>query len=243
MLGVQMKLVVALMFLVLLNGCASSDMRPQLERGMGNIPTTQYATAQTVEEIRKLRPQARLPLKIAVIASDRYSGLSLEERAVVEQLGEKLKQIGFASSVQLVPKSLIPQCGYKSDSDCFLNQSRLAGARLGADALLFLSDTAVTDSYVNPLSILNLTLVGMWIAPAHHRDSYSVYEAALFDIDNGYLYAVAEGHGEYKIVRPYMYVEYRTGQEQARVNALKDISVKLYARSQEQMNKLAAPTK
>ena len=188
-----MKILGILMIVVLVNACASTDMRLQLKRGMGGIPATQYSDAQTVEEIRKLRPQARFPLKVAVMPPNRWQGISQSEKTVIEQWGEKLKQIGFVKSLEIVPKSLVPSCGYKSESSCFLNQSRAAGARLGADAILFLSDSTVTDSYVNPLSILNLTIVGMWIIPAHHRDSYSVYEAALFDIDNGYLYAVAEG--------------------------------------------------
>jgi rhombotail lipoprotein len=174
---------------------------------------------------------------------NRWQGLSQAERTVIDQLGEKLKQIGFVRSLELVPKSLIPSCGYKSESNCFLNESRAAGARLGADAILFLSDSTATDSYVNPLSILNLTIAGMWVVPAHHRDSYSVYEAALFDIDNGYLYAVAEGRGEHKALRPYMYVENTTAQEEARVKALSDVANKLYGLAQEQMSKLTAPSK
>ena len=142
-----------------------------------------------------------------------------------------------------MPKSLIPTCGYKNESNCFLNESRAAGARLGADALLFLSETSVTDTYLNPLSILNLTIVGMWVVPAHHRDAYSVYEAALFDIDNGYLYAVAEGHGESKTIRPYMYVDSKTGREEADLKALVDISNKIFSLSQEKMNNAASDTR
>jgi rhombotail lipoprotein len=237
-----MKIFNTLSILILLSGCAATDMQTKLERGLGNIPTTQFSNAQTVEEIRQLRPQATVPLKIAVISQNRRN-LSQQERDIVEQLGEKLKQIGFVRSLEFIPQSLQPTCGYRSDQNCFLNASRAAGARLGADAILFLNESAVTDAYVNPLSILNLTIVGMWVIPAHHRDSYSVYEASLFDIDNGYLYAVAEGHGENKIIRPYMYVEYGTGRDEASVKALNDISNRLYIIAQEQMKKTAVPSK
>ncbi|MFH0782999.1 MAG: hypothetical protein V2B20_13765 [Pseudomonadota bacterium] len=233
-----------LIMAILLNACASKDMSQQLERGMGGIPTTtQYSDAQTIEEIRKLRPQAHFPLKVAVMPPDRGKGISQAEKLTIEQWGEKLKQIGFLTSLEIVPKSLVPSCGYKSESSCFLNQSRAAGARLGADAILFISDSTVTDSYVNPLSILNLTILGMWIVPAHHRDSYSVYEASLFDIDNGYLYAATEGQGEQKSLRPYMYVEYNSGQEEARVMALNVLGKKLLDLAQKQMDKLTEPIK
>jgi rhombotail lipoprotein len=226
---------------ILLSACSSKDMRPQLERGMGGIPTTRYSDAQTVEEIRKLRPQAEFPLNIAVMPPSRWDGLSQPERDIIERWGEDLKKIGFVESLQIVPKSLVPKCGYKAESECFLTESWEVGVRLGADAILFLNDSTVTDSYVNPLSILNLTIVGMWGVLAHHRDAYSIYEASLFDIDNGYLYLVAEGHGEQKSILPYMYAEYNTGQEEARIKALNDVGGKLFSLAKEQMNKLSSP--
>jgi len=147
----------------------------------------------------------------------------------------------FAESLQIVPKSLAPTCGYKADSDCYLTKSRESAARLGADAVLFLNDSTVTDSYVNPLSILNLTIVGMWMIPAHHRDAYTIYEASLFDINNGYLYAVAEGYGEQKSIRPFIYAEYSTGQEESRIKALNEMGLKLLKLAREQVNTLSAP--
>jgi hypothetical protein len=81
----------------------------------------------------------------------------------------------------------------------------------------------------------------MWFVPAHHRDSYSVYEAALFDINNGYLYAVAEETGEYKALRPLMYAERNTGQNEARIDALNRVGQKLYDMAQEQMRKTSKP--
>ena len=192
---VSMKTTALLPIIVLLSACAPTDMRPALERGMASIPASQYANAQTVEEIRKLRPQAQIPLKIAIKVSNnsynyRRHGLSAAEKAVLDHLGEKLKQLGFASRFELIPDSINPfmssSCDHKNDGGCFEPGLREAGARLGADAILILGDSTVTDSYVNPLSLLDLSIVGFWIVPSHHRDSYSAYEATLFDIDNGY---------------------------------------------------------
>lgn len=236
-----MKVFCVLIIAGLLAACSSMNVRPELEKGMGGVPATQYSNAQTVEDIRKLRPQANFPLKIAVMPPDRWSGLSQPERKIIESWGESLRDIGFADSLQIVPKSLAPDCGYRSDSGCYLTKSREAAARLGADAVLFLNDSTVTDSYMNPLSILNLTIVGMWVIPAHHRDAYSIYEASLFDINNGYLYAIADGYGEQKSIRPYVYAEDTTGQDEARIKALNDVGAKLLSLAKGQMSKLAAP--
>lgn len=235
-----MKVLITLIALSLLSGCATTDMTGQLNRGMGNIPTTQYSNAQTIEEIRKLRPQAKLPLKVAVMLPRRWKSISFEERELIESWGEKLRESGFIKSIEIIPKSLTPNCAYKSNNDCFLIESRKAGARLGADALLFLNDSTVTDSYVNGASILNLTIIGMWLAPAHHKDSYSVYEASLFDINNGYLYAVTEGLGKSKTVGPFMYSSANEGEKEARLKALNEVGEKLLLSAQAQMDKLSS---
>lgn len=232
-----MKIICAIVVLILVSGCATNDMRAQMEQDAGAVPSIQFSNARTVEEIRKLKPQATFPLRIAVMPPSRWNGLSQPEREVIEQWATSLQEMGFAETLQIVPRSLMPQCGYQAEHDCYLTQARVAGARLGADAILFLNDTTATDSYLNPLSILNLTIVGMWIVPAHHRDSYSIYEASLFDINNGYLYAVAEGYGEQKSLRPYVYAEYQTGQNEARLKALHSVGVKLLDLAKRQMNR------
>jgi rhombotail lipoprotein len=234
-----MRIISIVVFILFLSGCVASDMTGRLDRGMGKIPATQYSNANTVEEIRNLRPQAEIPLKIAVMPPKRWQGISIEERKVIETWGKKLKETGFVESLEIIPKSLFPACDYQSDSNCYLNESRIAGARLGADAILFLNDSTVTDSYINFAGILDITIVGMWVVPSHHRDSYSVYEASLFDINNGYLYAVSEGHGENKTLNPLMYTEYDTGQKDARVQALNDLGEKLLVAAKKQVNKLS----
>ncbi len=225
---------------ILLTACSATDMSKQLSLNTGEIPKTQFATATTIEEIRKLRPQAEIPMKI-VVMSNRAMALSKDEREVINTWGNKLKALGFVKSLDIIPQSMLPTCGYKSDHDCFLNASRIAGAKMGADAILFINDSTVTDSYANPLSFLNISIVGMYFIPGHHRDSYSVYEAALFDINNGYLYAVTEENGEYKTIRPLMYAEKDTGQNEARVDALNKVGQKLYEMAQEQMRKTSKP--
>ncbi|MCQ8120022.1 hypothetical protein NP589_21620, partial [Methylomonas sp. WSC-7] len=84
---------------------------------------------------------------------------------------------------------------------------------------------------------LNISIVGMWLVPGHHRDSYSVYEVSLLDINNGYLYGFAQDSGEHKAIRPYMYANRNTGQNEARLEALNKVFQKLYATAEEQTHK------
>ncbi len=232
-----MKAYLLLLVLLFITACSSTNMMETLHDGSNSIPIHQYANANTIEEIRKLRPQAVPPLKIAVLPPYRWDAMGFEERKVIEKWGEKLRETGFVSHLQIVPRSLWPRCHYQSESDCYLKESRIAGARLGADAILFLSDSSATDQYINPSSILNISIIGLWFVPAHHRDSYSIFEATLFDINNGYLYAVAEGLGEHKTVRPYMYIDWKTGQQEARIAALENLGEKLLTMAELAVNK------
>lgn len=231
---------IAVSILALIVSACASTTTSRPEQGTG-VPSTFHPETEIVEEIRSLKPQAQPPLKVAVMPPARSDYFSHGERDVIAKWGERLKALGFVSAVEIVPSSLAPNCSYKRDSTCYLRESRAAAARMGADTILFLDDSTVTEAYINPLSILNLTIVGLWIAPAHHRDSYSVYEAALFDINNGYLYAVAQGQGEHKMLRPFIYVGSETGQKEARVRALDDVGRRLYEMARNYMTKTRSP--
>lgn len=178
-------------------------------------PKPQFSNS-SLEEIAKLKPQINPPIKIAVAQPTRYEDWSSEEIKEIESWLPELKKAGLASDLVVIPNSLTPGCDHAS-SDC----SRTAAAKLQADAVISIGYSVVTDKYLNPLSFLNITLVGMWVAPGHHRDSYAVFDAALVDTKNGYIYGIARGEGEAKTIRPFMYADSDTGQNEARLNALK----------------------
>lgn len=217
----------------LLSACSATDMSAPLKQGVSAIP--KQSIDLSVEQIKQLRPQATPPLKVVLILPPQSREFAPNEREAILEWGQRIKQLGFIKSLEIAPQSMLSGCGYKSEPNCFVNQSRQAGARLGADALLYISGNAVTDSYVNPLSFLDITIAGMWFVPGHHRDSYAVYEAALYDINNNYLFGVAEASGEAKTMRPYAYAERNTGQAEAKIEALNKLGQKLYDIARQQM--------
>ncbi len=228
-----MKTIYLLILSYLVCACASSNKGAD---NTGTSPVTQFSNAKTIEEIRQLKPQAKLPLNIAIVGSRyRWNSLSENERDVIEAWSLKLKEMGYAKNIQLIPQSLLPSCGYQQENDCYFNGARIAGARMHADVIMFLDDNTSTNYYTNAASILNITLIGMWLVPAHHRDTYSVYEATLIDINNGYLYGIAQGRGKSKIARPYMYADRDSYREAARVAALNDLGEKLLAMAKNQI--------
>jgi len=177
----------------------------------------QYTEA-TLEEIANLKPQINPPIKIAVAQPTGYKAWSSEEIQEIESWLPQLKSAGLANDLVVIPKYLQRDCCHQNIDD-----RRAAAAKLQADAVIIIDDSVTTDKYLNPLSFLNITLIGMWLAPGHHRDSYAVFEAALIDTKNGYIYGIARGEGEAKKIRPFMYVDSFTGQSEARIQALKSL--------------------
>lgn len=73
--------------------------------------------------------------------------------------------------------------------------------------MLVVSFATGVDEYANLASVLNLTLVGMWVVPGHHRDALTIAEGAILDNRNEYLYAYARGEGQDRIIRPWVYAD------------------------------------
>jgi len=76
------------------------------------------------------------------------------------------------------------------------------------------------DEYVNPASILDLTLVGLWVIPGHHVDALTIIEGAMIDNRNEYLYVLARGEGEERMLRPFAYARAEHAVQRSRRQAL-----------------------
>jgi len=209
--------------LILLAACsANKNIKTELYNDLSS-KKVQYSDS-TLEDIAKIKPQINPPIKIAVSQptgnGNRFrssNDWSAEEIQEIEAWFPQLQSAGLASELVVIPRSLQQGC-------CLKNfDIRTAAAKLQADAVIIVDDSVITDSYVNPLSFLNFTIIGMWVVPGHHRDSYEALEASLVDTKNGYIYGVARGDGEEKKIRPYMYADYDVGQSEARLQALKSL--------------------
>jgi len=210
---------------MLLNGCsANKEIVKELDQSLA--PAKQYSQgALSLEEIAKLKPQITPPIKIAVTqpGNSRYGSneWNLTELQEIDSWQAGLKSSGFASELVVIPSSLGSSCVRTLKNDCDTQTYRLAAARLHADAVLVIERAEKIDSYLNPLSILNITIVGMWIVPAHHRDSYSLFQAYLVDTANGYIYGTARAEGMANSVRPFMYTNDGAVLRDASLNGLK----------------------
>lgn len=212
-------------------GCAAKKgfNRGEMESAARAGSPTFESSGLTVEQIEKLRPQISLPVKLAItppIISTRYwadwqdlSAWSPEETAEISSWEKPLKDAGIVSELILVPSMLVENCSY-DDPACPLRARRAAAARVQADALLTISLVTAVDEYTNPASALDLTIVGMWVAPGHECDALTIAEGAMLDNRNEYLYAFARGEAEQHIVRPFVYANAWKAARPSRLHAL-----------------------
>lgn len=187
-------------------GCASGFNRKAMQERLQ--AENRVFTDLDVLRIEKLRPQLQIPFRMAVVppSDDRWGVPNDGMHRQIEALGETLKSEGLISELVILPRLLLSTGGYYRDA-AWLGGIRAAAARCRADAVLLLGSVSDVDRYINPLSLLNLTIAGMWIFPAHHRDALTILEGVLLDNRNEYLYVVAEGEGTASLLAPYAYIE------------------------------------
>lgn len=189
----------------------------------------EYQEHLTLAEIEHLKPQLQFPITLAVTQPSSGSGWSAEEIAVIESLEEPLREQGFLDELVVLPESLSESCGWRMSYHCGIGRSRRTAARFQADALLLISLQTEVESRMNPASILNLTIVGLWLAPGHVRDATTIVEGSLVDNRNEYLYAFARAYGTAKLVRPYVYANWKKASKRSRLAALKEFGRQVIA--------------
>jgi len=219
-----------MIFVIFVSGCGGHAYIDQ-----ASIQRLDFGNAKTVHEVMSLRPQAEFPLRIAILPPSRGWGediFSLEEEEVVNAWTEKLQQINVVETVEFIPQFLLPQCE-SGDQSCYLEQARVAAARLHANTVLFLQDKSYITESGNILSIFDLTLIGLYISPGHEISVDTRYEAALFDVANGYLYAYASSRGKSEKTAPLAFLEEDELKIEARIEALTKLGAVLESKLSE----------
>lgn len=223
--------VIPVIVMLLLAGCAT-------KKGFNRGEMTSAAQAShqlflssnlTVEQIERLKSQVHLPVKLAVAppiisygggwGSREMNTWNPDETREIESWAMSLKRAGVISDLVILPALLLEQC-QGDDQGCVQRICRSAAARMQADALLLINLSTAVEKYTNQASLLDVTIVGMWLIPGHHRDALTIAEGVMIDNRNEYLYAHARGEAEEKTVRPFMYANSWKAVRPSRLRAL-----------------------
>lgn len=197
-------------------GCSTGFSRGAMETSLRANSPAYVSGGLSVEEAEKLSPQVSLPMRLVVApptasyrqgwGSPTLDAWSPEEVAEINGWGEALREAGVVADLTILPASLVEDCR-QDDPGCRLRVQRTAAARIQADSLLVINLATAVDEYANAASALNMTIVGMWLIPGHHRDALTIAEGVLIDNRNEYVYAFARGEGEARTLRPLVYAD------------------------------------
>ena len=212
-----------LLLLPILCGCANGFDRAALRERLND--GTLQMTDQDIAAARAMKSQLRFPCRIAVYLKpgDNEWRWSHEDCAAMEAWANTLKQEGIASEVFPIPEMLAGKGGD-------VKELRLAAAKCGADVLFMIHGAAQTDSYKNPASVFNLTVVGGYIIPGSHKDTLFMMEGVLLDVDNGYIYTAVQAEAVGKIIRPTFVIEDKDAITSARTKAVAEFGAEVVKR-------------
>ncbi len=194
-------------------------------------------TDAEVKKALELRPQLNFPCKIAIYLFDPGNGYQW-------RWGPRDKELILTWMNTLKKEGIVADAFFMSGmftSGNSLKELRLAAAQHGADAVLLLKGAYQTDNYLNAAAVLNLTVVGGFLAPASHCDTLFLVQGGLIDVANGYLYATAESEGEAGIIRPTFIIEEKDAVEQAKKKAIDSLGPELVRRLRNLDGKMDRP--
>jgi hypothetical protein len=226
---------IVLLAAVTLAGCSQGFDRGRMDTALKLGRPTYVSGKLTVEQIEQLKPQVQLPIRLAVsppFASYSFrwgtpsQSWSADELAEIESWQEPLRNAGVVKELIVLPTQLVEPCKTE-EPGCMVAANRAAAARVQADALLMISLATDLDEYANPLSVLDVTIVGAWLAPGHHRDALTIAEGSMIDNRNEYLYLFARGEGQATLARPLAYASRDTPIRASRLLALQSFGREL----------------
>jgi rhombotail lipoprotein len=223
----RLSLAVCVLFL----GCSHGFDRGQLKERLATEDV--QITDPDIRAALSLKPQLRFPIKVGVAfveeedidRSDPRTARwrwSERDREAVLAAAASLRADGVVSDLFVISRDLI------AGRD--LKHLRLAAAKHGADAVIVVKGAAQVDRYVNPLAILNLSIVGGFFVPASHRDAIFAVRCAMWDVGNEVLYLTAESEGEAKRLGPTFLIEDEPALGDAKEDALRGFGAELLRR-------------
>ncbi|MBV8880061.1 MAG: hypothetical protein JO332_08865 [Planctomycetaceae bacterium] len=218
-----MKILIGVLLGMAASGCQAGFDRAGM---IGQLQQDQPIVFDDADILRieQARPQLQCPFRLAVVPPTLFNhrvygepGETEGQRREIMAWGDRLRREGVVSDLIIIPDILTSQ----SHSQNSIKDIRVAAARLQADAVLILRSTTDTDAYVNPLSVLDLTLVGMFLVPAHHRDALTIVEGMVLDNRNQYVYFAGSAEGKGATLAPLASVDAKDAVKDSRCEALK----------------------
>ena len=196
--------------------------------------TIREDAAGSIADALSVQPQFVWPARLAVVEvgplRDYYGGYGPKLSSTEEDLWIDAVKNAHPDIEAVVPVSdlFLPRSSYDSSgrSALTLRDVRLAATGVQADLVLVYQTRSDWGENGNPLSLLYLTIVGLWVSPGTDLESIHVAQGALIDVRNGFVYGVVSADNTGKTVIPEVYSEgaLRDLQEKTRNACIKELA-------------------
>jgi hypothetical protein len=153
-----------------------------------------------VAKVAAIEPNLRFPARIGITRIE-HGKMSPMSQAEADMWFEAAKELG-ASFGEFVPVSHLiaemvytPPTGQKIETNqiqAIIRKIRLAAARQHLDVVLLYEVYGKTSRASNPLSVMDLTIIGAYLSPGQSLEAEGYAKALLLDVRNGYPYGTAD---------------------------------------------------
>lgn len=167
----------------------------------------------SIADALSVQPQFVWPARLAVVEvgrPQRYCGGYGEKPSGREEdlwIDPVKKAHSDVEAVVPVSDLFLPSAQRDRNGQTSLNlrDARLAAAGVQADLVLVYQTKSDWGKSGNPLSLLYLTIVGLWVSPGTDLESIHVAKGALIDVRNGFVYGVVSADNTDTTVIPEVY--------------------------------------
>lgn len=139
---------------------------------------------ETIEADFAKKEQLRFPARLAVTGLERNPWGAFADASSFDFESTLAASTTIFSDV--LPLPAFVQSGVRACTD--MERLRKTAARVRADAVLLYEQRVDLNEETNAWRVLNLTVVGLWVAPSVDMEARIETRAALIDVRNGVIY-------------------------------------------------------
>lgn len=209
------------------SGCASAH---GFAAGLEAPRSARWLVPVTDDDIRGALAAQPLrldpPVRVVLVDTTRSWDVTWGDAgdAVIDASFQRLIDADLVKDVVVAASEVTPSPREATvESPGYLKPARLAAARRSGDVAVSLEVSTRDDRWMNPLGVLYVSIVGLWLAPGHHHDVAARADAIAVDVRDGRVVAAASGDGRLSRIRPFALLDVdadRADAERAAVRAL-----------------------
>ena len=221
----RISLSLAVLLSLLLASCASMRSARDMRTDLQGAPL-EFAPGRaelTGPVVLGIAPPLRTHVERWGHRSVQVEAWTDEEREIVDRWAKRFVEQDMIEEVVYLPRLLVSG----SDNVGLVQSLRTAAQASGADVVMVAHSISSFEHSANLLSVLDLSIVGMFIFPSHTGSALTVSEGLVFDVASNQMVAFAEGQGESDETVALAYLDRDVISRKARLKSFEDLGAAL----------------